>query len=72
MTEPAPHLLPQILAALDGVGSFVFALSGGLLAVYKRFDLFGVLLLAFVVAVTGGYPPGHTTTSVLRQPNSDH
>jgi len=48
------HALPQAVAALDGVGSFVFALSGGLLAVQKRFDLFGVLLLSFVVAVTGG------------------
>ncbi len=49
------HTLPQTLtAALDGLGSFVFALSGGLLAVQKRFDLFGVLLLSFVVAVTGG------------------
>src|SRR4051794_31611734 len=38
----------------DGLGSFVFALSGGLLAVQKRFDLFGVLVLSFVVAVTGG------------------
>ena len=42
------------MTALDGLGSFVFALSGGLLAVEKRFDLFGVLLLSFVVAVTGG------------------
>jgi uncharacterized membrane protein YeiH len=42
------------MAALDGLGSFVFALSGGLLAVQKRFDLFGVLVLSFVVAVTGG------------------
>ncbi len=49
-----PHALSQVMAALDGVGSFVFALSGGLLAVQKRFDLFGVLLLSFVVAVTGG------------------
>ena len=32
----------------------MFALSGGLLAVQKRFDLFGVLLFSFVVAVTGG------------------
>jgi uncharacterized membrane protein YeiH len=39
---------------LDGLGSFVFALSGGLLAVQKKFDLFGVLLLSFVAAVTGG------------------
>ncbi len=46
---------PQVLmAALDGLGSFVFALSGGLLGVQKRFDLFGVLFLSFVVAVVGG------------------
>ena len=50
-----PHVPSQLLAAaLDGLGSFVFALSGGLLAVRKRFDLFGVLLLSFVAAVTGG------------------
>ncbi|MER2269301.1 trimeric intracellular cation channel family protein [Methylobacterium oxalidis] len=42
------------MTALDGLGSFVFASSGGLLAVEKRFDLFGVLLLSFAVAVTGG------------------
>ena len=47
-------LSPALMAMLDGVGSFVFALSGGLLAVQKRFDLFGVLVLSFVVAVTGG------------------
>ena len=47
-------LSPALMAVLDGVGSFVFALSGGLLAVQKRFDLFGVLVLSFVVAVTGG------------------
>ena len=49
-----PHVLSQTLMVLDALGSFVFALSGGLLAVEKRFDLFGVLLLSFVVAVTGG------------------
>ncbi|MBN9562988.1 MAG: TRIC cation channel family protein [Alphaproteobacteria bacterium] len=43
-----------VLAVLDGLGSFVFALSGGVLGVQKGFDLFGVLLLSFVVAVTGG------------------
>ncbi|HXT06643.1 MAG TPA: trimeric intracellular cation channel family protein [Roseiarcus sp.] len=42
------------MTVLDGVGSFVFALSGGLLGVQKRFDLFGVLVLSFVVAATGG------------------
>ncbi len=39
---------------LDWIGTFVFALSGGLLGVQKRFDLFGVLFLSFVVSVFGG------------------
>ncbi len=47
-------LLQNITAALDWVGTFAFALSGGLLGVQKRFDLFGVLFLSFVVAVAGG------------------
>lgn len=46
--------LQTAVAAIEGLGSFVFALSGGLLAVQRRFDLFGVLLLSFVAAVTGG------------------
>jgi uncharacterized membrane protein YeiH len=44
----------DLIAALDWVGTFVFALTGGLLGVQKRFDLFGVLFLAFVTAVAGG------------------
>lgn len=40
--------------ALDLVGVFVFALSGGLIAVKKRFDLFGVLVLAGAAALGGG------------------
>lgn len=40
--------------ALDVVGVFVFALSGGLVAVKKRFDLFGVLVLACAAALGGG------------------
>jgi uncharacterized membrane protein YeiH len=39
---------------IDAVGTFAFALSGAALAVQKRFDIFGVLFLAFVTAVTGG------------------
>lgn len=46
--------LKDVVVAIEGLGSFIFALSGGLLAVRKRFDLFGVLLLSFVAAVTGG------------------
>jgi uncharacterized membrane protein YeiH len=40
--------------ALDLVGVFVFALSGGLVAVKKGFDLFGVLVLAIAAALGGG------------------
>src|SRR5262250_1581721 len=47
-------LLSNMITALDGIGTLVFALSGGLLGVKKEFDLFGVLFLSFVVAVAGG------------------
>ena len=43
-----------MIVVLDWVGTFAFALSGGLLGVQKRFDLFGILFLSFVVAVAGG------------------
>lgn len=39
---------------LDLVGVFAFALSGGLVAVRKRLDLFGVLVLAGAAALGGG------------------
>lgn len=47
-------LLPDAITTLDGLGTLAFALSGALLGVRKRFDLFGVLFLAFVAAVAGG------------------
>jgi uncharacterized membrane protein YeiH len=43
-----------MMNVLDWVGTLVFALSGALLGVQKRFDLFGVLFLSFVVSVVGG------------------
>src|ERR1700724_2330831 len=46
--------LQNLMDVLDWVGTFAFALSGGLLGVQKRFDLFGVLFLSFVVSVVGG------------------
>jgi uncharacterized membrane protein YeiH len=42
------------LVLLDLLGIFVFALSGATLAVDKRLDLFGVLMLAGVAAIGGG------------------
>ncbi len=43
-----------LLLVLDLLGVFVFALAGGALAVDKRLDLFGVLVLAVVTALGGG------------------
>ena len=40
--------------ALDLLGTFVFAISGATLGVRKRLDLFGVLVLSFAAAVSGG------------------
>ena len=43
-----------LLLLFDLLGTFVFALSGGLLAVRQRLDLFGVLVLSCAAAVSGG------------------
>ena len=48
------NTLSLLLLGFDLLGTFVFALSGGVLAVRHRLDLFGVLVLACVTAVTGG------------------
>ncbi len=39
---------------LDLLGTFVFALSGGLLAVRHNLDLFGVLVLSVAAGLAGG------------------
>lgn len=39
---------------LDLLGTFVFALSGGMMAVKRRLDIFGVLVLAFAAGNVGG------------------
>lgn len=44
----------MFLTILDLTGVFVFALSGGVVAVEKRLDPFGVVFLAFVAAASGG------------------
>jgi uncharacterized membrane protein YeiH len=45
---------PSQLVPLDLVGTFVFALSGGLTAVRARLDLFGVIVVGTVTAIGGG------------------
>lgn len=39
---------------LDLIGTFAFAISGALVASNKKFDLFGVIIIAFATAVGGG------------------
>jgi len=58
------------LLILNLLGTFIFGLSGGFLAVRKRLDLFGVMVLAIAAALGGGImrdillgnTPPHTLT----------
>jgi uncharacterized membrane protein YeiH len=49
--EPA---MKTLLLVLDLLGTFVFALSGAAAGVKNRLDLFGVLVLSFAAANSGG------------------
>jgi uncharacterized membrane protein YeiH len=44
-----------LLLVLDLVGIFVFALTGGIVAVRKQLDVFGVLVLAGTTGLGGGF-----------------
>jgi len=44
----------KIIYILDLLGTFTFAVSGALSASHKKFDVFGVMVIAFVTAVGGG------------------
>src|SRR2546427_13203265 len=54
---------------LNLVGTFAFGLSGGILAVRKKMDLFGVLVLAVATGLGGGIMRdlilGHTPPTTL-------
>lgn len=43
-----------VITLLDFLGTFAFAISGAVVAVRHRLDLFGVLVLAFAAATAGG------------------
>ena len=53
-------LLSDFIYYLDLLGTFVFAISGVLLAVEKRFDIVGAFIIGFVTALGGG-----TTRDIL-------
>lgn len=44
----------EVFHLLDYIGTFVFAISGALAGMNRKFDPFGVLILATVTAVGGG------------------
>ena len=44
----------SLLLIIDILGTIAFAVSGGLTAMKKRLDLFGIFIIAFVTAVGGG------------------
>ncbi|HAQ69527.1 MAG TPA: hypothetical protein DCR48_00995, partial [Flavobacteriales bacterium] len=43
-----------VFTVLDTLGTLAFAVSGATLAIKKKFDLFGVFVLAFVTSAGGG------------------
>lgn len=49
-----PMSAPDWITLIDYLGTLAFAISGATLAIQKRFDLFGVFVLAFVTAIGGG------------------
>lgn len=44
----------DFLTTIDALGTFAFAVSGATAAMRSRYDIFGVLVLAFVTAIGGG------------------
>lgn len=44
----------ELLTVLDYIGAAAFAISGALAAMERRFDLFGILIMALVTAIGGG------------------
>ncbi len=44
----------NLILLFDYIGTFVFAISGTLMAAEKRLDIFGAAVIGFVTAVGGG------------------
>ena len=44
----------DLLTTIDAIGTFAFAVSGATAAIRSRYDIFGILVLAFVTAIGGG------------------
>src|SRR5690625_7284301 len=44
----------EFISTVEILGTFAFAVSGAIAAIRNRYDLFGILVLAFVTATGGG------------------
>ncbi len=44
----------NFMLAVEMIGTFAFAVSGAIAAIRSRYDIFGILVLAFVTAIGGG------------------
>src|SRR5690625_1784836 len=44
----------EFISAVEILGTFAFAVSGAIAAIRSRYDIFGILVLAFVTAIGGG------------------
>ncbi|REL39279.1 trimeric intracellular cation channel family protein [Rhodohalobacter sp. SW132] len=44
----------DLFTTIDAIGTFAFAVSGATAAIRSRYDIFGILVLAFVTAIGGG------------------
>lgn len=54
-TRKSPRMFElNLINFIDFAGTFVFAVSGVMVAIQKKFDFFGVIILAFVTSVGGG------------------
>lgn len=54
LTAAFKEYAASTLLVLDLLGTFVFALSGAVVGVKRRLDIFGVLVLSFAAATAGG------------------
>jgi uncharacterized membrane protein YeiH len=52
--EVSEQTIRMLVLTLDAIGTFVFALSGAAAGIKARLDVFGVLVLSFAAASSGG------------------
>lgn len=52
--EVSEQTIKTLVLTLDAIGTFVFALSGAAAGIKARLDVFGVLVLSFAAASSGG------------------